>query len=97
LPYTLVNAFPGNRSGSDIDLLIVRPANLDPEGESWRAQIDALAEDVRRWTGSNAGITDISEADLPRLAERHPPILAELRRDAIKLAGKSPTTPLRRP
>jgi predicted transcriptional regulator len=82
-------------TGSDIDLLIVRPANLDPESESWRAQIDALAEDVRRWTGNNAGITDISEADLPRLAEEQPPILAELRHDAIELAGKSPATLLR--
>ena len=80
---------------SDIDLLIVRPTNLDPESKSWRAQIDALAEDVRRWTGNNAGITDISEADLPRLAEEQPPILAELRRDAIELAGRSPTTLLR--
>lgn len=82
-------------TGSDIDLLIVRPANLDPESESWRAQIDALAEDVRRWTGNNAGITDIAEVDLPRLAEEQPPILVELRRDAIELAGKSPTTLLR--
>lgn len=84
-------------TGSEIDLLIVRPANLDPESESWRAQIDGLAEDVRRWTGNNAGITDISEADLPRLAEEQPSILAELRRDAIEFAGKSPTTLLRRP
>ncbi len=80
---------------SDIDLLIVRPANLDPESESWRAQVDSLAEDIRRWTGNNAGITDISETDLPRLTEEQPPILAELRRDAIELAGKSPTTLLR--
>jgi hypothetical protein len=83
-------------TSSDIDLLIVRPANLDPGSASWREQIDALAEDVRRWTGNNAGIIDISEADLPRLAEEQPPVLAELRRDAIELAGKSPTTPLRR-
>ncbi|MCL2770574.1 MAG: nucleotidyltransferase domain-containing protein, partial [Solirubrobacterales bacterium] len=45
---------------SDIDLLIARPAGLDPESEQWRAQIDALAEDLRRWTGNNAGIVEIS-------------------------------------
>jgi len=73
---------------SDIDLLIARPAGLDPESEQWRAQIDALAEDLRRWTGNNAGIVEISEADLPRLAQEQPPILAELRRDAITLTGK---------
>jgi predicted nucleotidyltransferase/biotin operon repressor len=80
---------------SDVDLLIVRPANLDPESETWRAQIDTLAEDIHRWTGNNAGIVEISETDLPRLAEEQPPILAELRRDAIELAGKPPRTLLR--
>jgi predicted nucleotidyltransferase len=76
---------------SDIDLLIVQLAKLDPESEQWRTQIDALAENVRRWTGNDAGIVEISETDLPRLIEERPPILAELRRDAIELAG----TPLR--
>ncbi len=80
---------------SDIDLLIVRPTKLDPESEQWRAQIDALAENVRRWTGNNAGIMEISAADLPRLVEEQPPILAELRRDAIELAGKPLRTLLR--
>ncbi len=80
---------------SDIDLLIVRPINLDPESEQWRTQIDALAENVRRWTGNNAGIVEISTADLPRLVEEQPPILAELRRDAIELAGKPLRTLLR--
>jgi predicted transcriptional regulator len=82
-------------SHSDIDLLIVRPANLDPESEAWRAQIDTLAEDIHCWTGNNAGIVDISTADLPRLAEEQPPVLAELRRDAIELAGEPPRTLLR--
>lgn len=80
---------------SDIDLLIVRPADLDAEGAAWRSQIDALAENVRRWTGNNAGIVELSEADLPRLAEQQPPILAELRRDAIEIAGTPTRTLLR--
>lgn len=80
---------------SDIDLLIVGPSDLDPESEPWRAQIDALAENVHRWTGNNAGIVDISAADLPRLAAEQPPILAELRRDAIEIIGKPSRTLLR--
>jgi predicted nucleotidyltransferase/biotin operon repressor len=80
---------------SDIDLLIVGPADPDVATEPWRAQIDALAENVRRWTGNNAGIVEISEADLPRLAEEQPPILAELRSDAIRIAGKPTRTLLR--
>jgi predicted nucleotidyltransferase len=80
---------------SDIDMLIVRPANLDPESEQWRAQIDLLAEDIRRCTGNNAGIVEISDADLPRLVEEQRPILAELRRDAIDIVGKPTRTLLR--
>jgi predicted nucleotidyltransferase/biotin operon repressor len=80
---------------SDIDLMIVAPANLDPESDSWRAQIDALAENIHRWTGNNAGIVEISKSDLPRLAEEEPPILTELRRDAIDIAGEPIRTLLR--
>ena len=73
---------------SDIDLLVVRPADIDPEDETWRAQIDTLAGSVRRWTGNHAGIAEISEGELPRLRKERPPVLEEVRRDAVDLAGQ---------
>jgi DNA-binding transcriptional ArsR family regulator len=72
---------------SDIDLLIVRPASINAEGEIWRGQIDDLADSVRQWTGNHAGIAEVSEADMCHRGER-PPVLKQVRRDAIDLAGE---------
>ena len=73
---------------SDIDLFIVRPADTDLDDPGWRAQIDGLAEHVRRWTGNHAGIAEISEEDLPQLRRDRPPVLDEVSTDAIDLAGQ---------
>lgn len=73
---------------SDVDLFVVRRADVDVEDQRWRAQIDALAEFVRRWTGNHAGIVEISADELPRLRDEQPPVLAEVAADAIDLAGE---------
>ncbi len=74
--------------GSDVDLFIVRPAGVGAEDETWRDQIDRLAESVRRWTGNHAGIAEVSDTELPQLRRDRPPIVEEVREDAIDLAGR---------
>jgi predicted nucleotidyltransferase len=74
-------------TASDIDLLVVRPQSVDAEDETWRTQLDALADAVWRWTGNHAGIVEIGEGDLAKLRRRRPPVLDELDADAITLAG----------
>jgi predicted nucleotidyltransferase len=72
---------------SDIDLLVVRPANVDEEEAAWRDQLTRLALRVQSWTGNHAGIIELDEAELG-----HPsPILTNVRTDGIHLAG----TPIR--
>lgn len=75
-------------ASSDIDLLIVRPADVDPEDLLWRDQLDELAHRVRRWTGNNAGIAEVSEGELPRLRKDRPPVAEEVSKDAVDLAGE---------
>jgi hypothetical protein len=72
---------------SDIDLLVVRPASVDPEDPAWRDQLHELAVAVERWTGNHAGIAEVGEDELSHLASQRPPIAEELERDAITLAG----------
>jgi hypothetical protein len=72
---------------SDIDLFIVRPAAVSAEDPSWRAQLEALSHDVSRWTGNHAGISEVGEDELPRLAAERPPVVSDLERDAVTLAG----------
>ena len=72
---------------SDIDLFIVRPDRVMDDDPHWRIQADDLAGQVRRWTGNRAGISELAEEALPRLRRDEPPIVAELRADAIVLHG----------
>lgn len=76
-------------ASSDIDLLVVRPADVDPEDATWRDQLDELADSVRRWTGNNAGIAEVSEGELPRLRKDRPPVVEEVSEDAVDLAGEA--------
>jgi len=72
---------------SDIDLFIVRAKGVSQDDSRWRAQLDALARRIERWTGNRAGISEVAEEDLTQLRDEHPPIVAELRSDAIVLSG----------
>jgi len=73
--------------GSDIDLFVVRPRNVDAEDETWCRQLDELAQAVRGWTGNHAGVVELSEGELSTLRRRRPPVLEGLDADAIDLAG----------
>jgi hypothetical protein len=72
---------------SDIDVFIVRPAGLDTEDTTWDAQLRDLGDAVLAWTGNHAGIIDVAEQDIGQMRENNPPILRDLQRDGIDLAG----------
>jgi hypothetical protein len=73
---------------SDIDLFVVRPAAILGEDARWRAQLAGLAEKIERWTGNRAAIAELAEPEIARLGTNPPPIVAQLRSDAIPLAGR---------
>jgi predicted nucleotidyltransferase len=74
-------------SGSDVDLIVVRPAGTHATEPSWRAQLDALSESILRWSGNHVGLAEIAERELSHLRKRRPPVVAELLRDAIVVHG----------
>lgn len=74
-------------TSSDIDLFLVRPADVDPDDPRWREQVDAIAEDVHRWTGNRAGIAEVSAEAIEGLRESQPRVADELRTDAVRLIG----------
>lgn len=74
-------------ASSDIDLFVVRPKGVEGEEPRWRGQLDHLARLVERWTGNRAGIAEAGEEEIARLRSEEPPIVAELRSDAIAIAG----------
>jgi predicted nucleotidyltransferase len=75
---------------SDIDLFVVRPAQVPEDDSRWRAQLERLSNRVYAWTGNHLGLSEVSAADIRKLRRERPPVVEELRRDAITLAGAAP-------
>jgi predicted nucleotidyltransferase len=72
---------------SDIDLFIVRPDSIAEDDPTWRRQLDSLASQAFRWTGNHVSIAEVGANELKRLRRESPPIVTQLRTDAITLAG----------
>lgn len=84
---TLVGLFgsAARRDGdanSDIDVLVVSD---DPDLDE---RVDALAEQIRRWTGNRAQVIGRSPNEIARLRRAKEPILAEWTRDLVVIAGE---------
>jgi predicted nucleotidyltransferase len=75
---------------SDIDVFVVRPAGVAEEDPRWGQQLERLADHVHDWTGNHAALSEVSAAEVRRLRRERPPVVDELRRDAITLAGPEP-------
>jgi predicted nucleotidyltransferase len=76
---------------SDLDIFLVRAAGVPAEDPVWRRYVGDLPDTVRFLTGNELGLAEFAEEDLHSLVAENPPVLGELRRDAIDLVG----TPLR--
>ena len=75
---------------SDIDVFVVRPTAVSEEDPGWRLQMQELSDLVYAWTGNQVGLAEISATDVRRLRREQPPVVAELRRDAITITGRTP-------
>lgn len=68
---------------SDIDLLVVRPDDLDGDDSAWVGQLDELRQRIRAWTGNDAQIVELSVRELRRA--RHEPTLLAATSDEVPL------------
>jgi hypothetical protein len=82
---------------SDIDLFVVRPANVAEDDPAWTAQVDALREEVFAWTGNHAAIVETSHLLLRAYVAFEQPVVSSLKRDGIDLAGTNLRSLLRGP
>jgi hypothetical protein len=68
---------------SDLDVLLVRPADADEL--QWRTQVDALADQVTRWTGNDTRPFEITDTDIAAHAAE--PVLREVSESGLTVAG----------
>ena len=74
---------------SDIDLLVVAPAGAMQSEETftvWQLQTDALAENIRAWTGNSCEVLEMDATELDAAVDRDDRLVRELREQAIVLA-----------
>ena len=81
-------------AASDIDLFVVRRDDVSVEDEEWRAQLDDLTTNIRRWTGNRGVVSEVDASELATLRDAGRPIVDELRNDAITLLGPTLDTML---
>jgi hypothetical protein len=75
-------------TASDIDVLLVRPGEVNETDEVWCQQVEMFRDRVTTWTGNHCQIYDVDSPSLAEHAEREEPIVAEWRRDALPLFGE---------
>ncbi len=76
-------------TGSDLDLLVVRPEPRRPaEAARWEEQLFDSGERIFAATGNRAAWLVTAPGELRRAVEAGEPIVGEWRRDAIHLAGR---------
>jgi Nucleotidyltransferase domain len=80
----------------DVDLLVVRPDTVDEDLPAWLEQVDALGGHITRWTGNGCEVLELSRSELAAAVVRDERLVADLRRDAVPLAGAQPRALLRK-
>jgi DNA-binding transcriptional ArsR family regulator len=51
-------------AASDLDILLVRRADCDPDSEPWQAQLIALGQRTTAWTGNDTRVLEYGEDEL---------------------------------
>jgi predicted nucleotidyltransferase len=76
-------------TGSDLDLLVVRPDRLDGDAEQrWEGQLAESSGRVRLATGNPVSYLDLTRAELGEVVRAEEPIVANWRQDAVHLFGQ---------
>lgn len=69
-------------TASDIDLMLVRG---EPTGAAWESQVDALATQIRAWTGNHAQIVELDDTTWQHMIDESDPLVESIRTDGIDL------------
>lgn len=77
-------------SGSDIDILLVRPKRVSASADAraeWEVQTDTLAEHVQVWSGNRCELLEMDAYELQSAVKRNDRLVRDLREHAVPLAG----------
>ena len=81
---------------SDIDLFVVRPAEVEEDSEPWASNIDRLRTNVTAWTGNHCQIFQLDIQRLQQHVAIGDQLVANWQHDAVTVYGDEPAAVLGR-
>ena len=72
---------------SDVDMLVVRPADVDEDDDEWAASMQQLHTDARHLTGNPIEVLEVSAGEVAVLVKSRRPLWADIRRDGRVVHG----------
>jgi hypothetical protein len=74
---------------SDIDTVVVRPADRDEDDEAWSSSIDQWRRAVRRASGNRVEVVEVGMSEVATLLRGQRPLWQDVRRDGLVVHGSS--------
>ena len=84
------------RAESDVDIVVVRPADVAEEDEAWGSSLERWREHARRITGNRVEIVEVDEHKIARLLNSRKPLWSDVVREGLVIFGR-PVSELRIP
>ena len=81
---------------SDIDLVVVRPRNIDEDDERWLSSLDAWRNHISRVAGNDIEVLEVGEDEIAAKLKGAAQVWRDIRRDGHLLHGK-PLTEIAEP
>ena len=72
---------------SDVDLVVVRPADVDEDDEGWTDSLEGWRGDIRRLTGNAVEVLEVSTAEAAAKVAGRSQLWADIRRDGRVVHG----------
>ena len=72
---------------SDLDLVVVRPTDIDEDDEAWGESIESWRRQVRRLTGNPVDLLEVSENEVAARLTGRRQVWADIRRDGRVVHG----------
>jgi hypothetical protein len=74
-------------AGSDLDIVLVRPASITEDDEAWAASADAWRSAVHRLTGNSVQVLEVDETEAARRLRRPTGVWSDVIRDGVVVYG----------
>lgn len=75
-------------AGSDLDVVVVRPASVGEDDEAWALGLEEWRRQAQRLTGNRVEVVELGEGDVGRLLRGRRQLWVDIKRDGVVVFGR---------